>query len=145
TQLQLSTGKKVLTPADDPVASTRILELNQELALNAQYQRNIELAEGRLTMQDDLLGTINDVVLRVRELAVNAGNGSLNIDDLQFIAAEAEERLSQMAGLLNTRDESGEFIFGGFQGRNEPFQKNASGAYEYAGDEGRRHIQIERS
>ena len=41
TQLQLSTGRKVLTPADDPVASTRILELNQELALNDQYQRNI--------------------------------------------------------------------------------------------------------
>jgi flagellar hook-associated protein 3 FlgL len=145
TQLQLSTGKKVLTPADDPVASTRILELNQELALNTQFQRNIELAEGRLTMQDDLLGTINDVVLRVRELAVSAGNGSLNIDDLQFIAAEAEERLTQMAGLLNTRDAGGEFMFGGFQGRNEPFLKNASGAYEYNGDEGRRQIQIERS
>ncbi len=145
TQLQLSTGKKVLTPADDPVASTRILELNQELALNTQFQRNIDLAEGRLEMQDDLLGSINEVVLRVRELTVNAGNGSLNPDDLNFIASEVEERLAQMAGLLNTRDASGEYTFGGFQGRTEPFQKNASGSYEYVGDEGRRHLQIERS
>jgi len=57
TQLQLSTGKKVLTPADDPVASTRILELNQELAINKQFQRNVELADGHLKLQDDLLGS----------------------------------------------------------------------------------------
>lgn len=145
TQLQLSTGRQVLTPADDPVASTRILELNQELALNEQYQRNIELAEGRLTMQDDLLGSINEVVLRLRELTVNAGNGALTSNDLLFIAAEAEERLSQMAGLVNTRDASGEYMFSGYQGNTEPFQKNGSGAYEYVADEGRRLIQIERS
>lgn len=145
TQLQLSTGKKVLTPADDPVASTRILELNQELALNTQYQRNIELAEGRLNMQDDLLGSINEVVLRLRELTVNSGNGALTPNDLQFIAAEAEERLSQLAGLVNTRDASGEYMFSGYQGNTEPFQKNGSGAYEYVADEGRRLIQIERS
>lgn len=145
TQLQLSTGKKVLTPSDDPVASTRILELNQELALNTQYQRNIDLAEGRLSMQDDLLGSISDVVQRVRELTVSAGNGILTPDDLSFIAAEAEERLSQLAGLLNTRDASGEYLYGGFQGSTQPFQKNSSGAYEYVSDEGRRVIQIERS
>lgn len=145
TQLQLSTGKKVLTPADDPVASTRILELNQELALNTQYQRNIELAEGRLSMQDDLLGSINEVVLRLRELTVNAGNGALTPNDLLFIASEAEERLSQLAGLLNTRDASGEYIFSGYQGSTEPFQKNGSGSYEYVADEGRRLLQIERT
>ena len=71
TQLQLSTGKKVLTPADDPVASTRILELNQELVLNQQYQRNIELADGRLKLQDSTLAGIDKVVQRIRELAVS--------------------------------------------------------------------------
>lgn len=145
TQLQLSTGKRVLTPADDPVASTRILEINQELALNEQFQRNIELAEGRLEMEDDLLGSINDVLMRLRELTVNSGNGTLNNDDLNFIASEVEERLSQMAGLLNTRDASGEYVHSGFQGNTEPFQKNGSGAYQYVADQGRRHIQIERS
>ena len=66
TQLQLSTGKKILTPADDPVASTRILELNQELEINSQFQRNVELAEGHLNLQDDLLGGITTVVLNLR-------------------------------------------------------------------------------
>lgn len=145
TQLQLSTGKKILAPADDPVASTRILELNQELSLNKQFQRNIELVDGRLKLQDDRLGSINEVVQRVRELAVTAGNGVLSKEDLDSIAVEVEERLDQLAGLLNSQDASGEFVFSGFQGSTEPFQKNISGAYEYQGDEGRRFVQIEPS
>jgi len=142
TQLQLSTGKKVLTPADDPVASARILELNQELAINEQFQRNIDLVDGRLELQDDMLGSIDNVVQRVRELAVTAGNGILNGNDLNSIAVEAEVLLDQLAGLLNSQDASGEYLFSGFQGGEEPFQKNISGAYTYEGDEGRRFVQV---
>lgn len=145
TQLQISTGKKVLTPADDPVASTRILQLNQELELNDQYQNNIDLVENSLKLEDDLLGSINDVVQRIRELTINAGNGALNGDDLKFISAEISERLEQLAGMMNSQDASGEFVFGGFQGKGEPFQKNVSGSYMYEGDEGRRFVQIEAS
>ena len=119
TQLQMSTGKKVLTPADDPVASTRILQLNQELALNEQYQRNILSVENSLNLEDDLLGSINDVVQRIRELTINAGNGALNSTDLTYIAAEIGERLEQLAGMMNSQDASGEFVFGGFQGKEE--------------------------
>ena len=142
TQLQLYSGKKVLTPADDPVAAARILDLNQELAVNEQFQRNIELVDGHLELQDDMLGSIDNVVQRVRELAVTAGNGILNGDDLNSIAVEAEVLLDQLAGLLNAQDASGEYLFSGFQGGEEPFQQNISGAYAYAGDEGRRFVQV---
>jgi flagellar hook-associated protein 3 FlgL len=142
TQLQLSTGKKVLTPADDPIASARILELNQELAINDQFQRNIDLVDGHLELQDDMLGSIGGAVQRLRELAVTAGNGILNGSDLNSIAVEAEVILDQLAGLLNSQDASGEYIFSGFQGGTEPFQKNVSGAYTYEGDEGRRFVQV---
>lgn len=145
TQSQISSGKQVLRPSDDPVASTRILELKQELGLNEQYQRNIELVENNLKLSDDLLGSVSDVVQRIRELTVNAGNGALNQDDLRYIAAEIEERLEQLAGMMNTRDASGEYIFGGFQGDTQPFQKNTNGAYIYHGDEGRRFVQIDAS
>ena len=145
TQLQMSTGKKVLTPADDPVASTRILQLNQELALNKQYQSNIVSVENSLKLEDDLLGSINDVVQRIRELTINAGNGSLNATDLTYIASEIGERVEQLAGMMNSQDASGEFVFGGFQGKEEPFQKNVSGSYRYEGDEGQRFVQIDAS
>jgi len=145
TQEQLASGKRVLSPADDPVASTRILELNQEIAVNQQFQRNVELAEGRLSLQDDRLGGISDVLQRLRTLAVSAGNGALTKDDLGSIAAEVEERLDQLAGLLNARDASGEYVFSGYQGGTEPFQKDDSGSYRYHGDEGVRYVQIDAS
>lgn len=145
TQEQLATGKRVLSPADDPVASTRILELNQEVAVNDQFQRNVELAEGRLALQDDRLGGIGEVIERLRTLAVSSGNGSLTKEDLGSIAAEVEQRLDQLAGLLNARDASGEYVFSGFQGGTQPFQKNDSGSYRYQGDEGVRFVQIDSS
>ncbi|KZZ70361.1 flagellar biosynthesis protein FlgL [Oleiphilus sp. HI0130] len=145
TQEQLATGKRVLTPADDPVASTRILELNQEIAINTQFQRSVELAEGRLSLQDDRLGGISDVIERIRTLAVSSGNGALSKDDLGSIASEIEQRLDQLAGLLNARDASGEYVFSGFQGGTQPFEKNESGSYRYQGDEGVRFVQIESS
>ncbi|KZX82361.1 flagellar biosynthesis protein FlgL [Oleiphilus sp. HI0009] len=145
TQQQLASGKRVLTPADDPVASTRILELKQELSVNQQFQRNVELAEGRLSLQDDRLGGINEVIERLRTLAVSAGNGALTKDDLGSIAAEVESRLDQLAGLLNARDASGEYVFSGFQGGTQPFQQDDSGSYRYHGDEGVRYVQIDAS
>ena len=145
TQEQLATGKRILTPADDPVASTRILELKQELTLNEQFQRNIELVDGRLQLQDSTLSAINEVTQRIRELAVTAGNGALSADDLGSIADEVEERLDQLAGLLNSQDANGEHLFAGFQGEVQPFQQNVSGAYEYFGDEGKRFVQIDAS
>ncbi|PID44823.1 MAG: flagellar hook-associated protein 3 [Proteobacteria bacterium] len=145
TQLQLSSGKRVQTPSDDPVAATRILQINQDLDLVSQYQRNIDLVENRLRQEDDLLAGINDIVIRIRELTIQAGDGSQNEDDKRFIAAEIKERLSQLAGMMNSQDPSGEFIFSGFQGGTRPFEKNESGHYEYRGDEGQRKLQIDTS
>jgi flagellar hook-associated protein 3 FlgL len=145
TQLQLSSGKKVQRPSDDPVASTRIMQINQDLDLVSQYQRNIDLVENRLRQEDDLLGGVNDILIRIRELTIQAGDGSQNKDDKLYIAAEVKERIEQLAGMMNSQDPSGEFIFAGFQGGERPFSKNDSGVYEYHGDEGRRYLQIDTS
>lgn len=143
TQQQISSGKRVLTPSDDPVASTRILQINQELTLIDQYQRNIDLTENRLFLEDSLLGGVNDAVQRLRELVVQAGDGGQNSDDKLFIASEIDQILDQLAGSLNSRDVGGEYIFAGFQGDKEPFVKDDAGNYQYNGDEGRRFIQVE--
>lgn len=143
TQLKISSGRNVLRPSDDPVASTRILKLQQELAINEQFQRNVDLAENALRLEDDLLGSMNDVITRIRELTIQSGDGTYNATDRQYIASEVKERLEQLAGLMNSRDAGGEFVFGGFQGNQKPFEKNVNGAYEYQGDEGRRFIQVD--
>jgi len=142
TQNQISLGKRVLTPSDDPVASTRIVQLNQDQAIRDQYKSNISRVSGRLDLEDAQLGAMNDIITRVRELTIQAGNGAYTKSDREAIAVEIDQRLAELGDLMNSKDAGGEYIFSGFKGQTEPFVKNDSGAYVYQGDEGRRYVTI---
>lgn len=142
TQEQLATGKRVTRPSDDPVAASRILQLGQELARTEQFQRNIEFAENRLEQQDSTLASVNDLLVRVRELTVQSGNGSLTAEDRSYIAAELRQRLDQLASLGNTQDTNGQYVFAGFDSANAAFVKE-NGAWTYAGDEGQRVLEVD--
>lgn len=143
TQEQISTGKRVNKPSDDPVAAARILKLDQELQRISTYQRNTDLAENRLEQEENALARSVDVVQRVRELTVQAGNGSLSPNDRISISAELKERLGQLADIANTRDASGEYIFSGFQGANPAFVQDGNENWVYQGDEGQRSLEID--
>lgn len=143
TQEQISTGKRVNRPSDDPVAAARILKLDQELSRIETYQRNAGLAENRLQQEESALAGSVDVIQRIRELTVQAGNGSLSANDRKSISSELKERVGQLANIANTRDASGEYIFSGFQGSTAAFGKDASGSWVYQGDEGQRVLEID--
>lgn len=142
-QEQISTGKRVNRPSDDPVAAARILKLDQELQRIETYQRNTDLAENRLDQEENALARSVDVIQRVRELTVQAGNGSLSANDRRSISAELKERLGQLADITNSRDASGEYIFSGFQGATPAFGKDGDGNWVYQGDEGQRSLEID--
>lgn len=74
---------------------------------------------------------------------MQAGSGTLSANDRQSIASELRERLGQLATIANTQDSSGEYIFSGFQGNQQAFEKNASGDWVYKGDEGQRVLEID--
>jgi flagellar hook-associated protein 3 FlgL len=143
TQQQISTGKRVNNPSDDPVAAARILKLDQELSRVETYQRNVNLADNRLSQEESALESATDIIQRVRELTVQAGNGSLSANDRRSIASELKERLGQLANVANTRDASGEYIFSGFQGSKPAFVQGADGGWIYNGDEGQRVLEID--
>lgn len=92
TQEQISTGNRILTPADDPVASVRLLQLEQQQNVLNQYAENLTAAKNSLTQEEVSLNSANTILLRVRELAVQAGNGALSSKDRASIAAELQER-----------------------------------------------------
>lgn len=142
TQQQVSTGRRVLTPADDPIAATKILQLQQDAALREQFGKNMTGAEGRLTLEETQLAGITDNLTRLKELTVKAGDGSQTIGDRQAIAAEVREILGATVDLMNSKDAGGEYLFGGFKGATLPFQQNENGRYDYSGDEGQRFLSI---
>ncbi len=142
TQEQISTGNRILTPADDPVASVRLLQLEQQRNVLSQYNANLTAAKNSLTQEEVTLNSVNTVLQRVRELAVQAGNGALDPQDRKSIAAELGEREDELLSLMNTRNARGEYLFAGFQGKTQPFVRGADGSYSYEGDEGQRKLQI---
>lgn len=142
TQLQLSTGKQILTPSDDPASATRILDLNQIIETTGQFQRNADFAETRLSIEESVLSEVGDLLQRVRELSVQANNATLSASDRQAIASEVRVSLDGLIQMANSQDASGEYIFAGFRTDTQPFSDDGSGNFTYAGDQGQRNLQI---
>ncbi|MCL6414450.1 flagellar hook-associated protein FlgL [Aestuariirhabdus sp. Z084] len=143
TQEQISSGKRLLTPADDPVASTRLLQLSQERGRLDEYLSNLDAAEGSLQNEESILNSVENIIFRLQEIAVQAGDGAQDATDKEALAIEVEERLDEMLDLLNSRNSRGEYIFGGNQGKQEPFSFDpVSNSFVYNGDEGQREVQI---
>ena len=146
TQEQISSGNGILSPSDDPVGSARVLQLDQEISLITQYQRNITLVEARLEQEEGVLSGVTASIQRVRELTVQAGNAALYSDSERVaIAEEVNQRIKELFDLSNTKDGSGEYLFSGFAGNKQSFVNNPGGGYLYQGDEGVRHVQISRN
>lgn len=142
TQEQISTNKRVLTPADDPIAATRILQLNQELAGLDQYNNSLSTLNSGLQREESALGGVSDLIQRAQELIGQSGNGALDKDQRGYIAVELQAVVDGMAQFMNSRDAGGEYLFSGFQGSEQPFVKDAEGRYQYHGDQGQRFIQV---
>ena len=144
-QQQISTGVRLNKPSDDPAAASRVLELEQDISVNLQYQANINLAEQRLGQQDSVMNTYGDLLNRVRELAVQGNNGPLDQASRNAIAAELDQRLSELYSLANTTDANGDYLYAGFQNDNLPFTRATTGSINHVsfnGDAGTRSIQI---
>ena len=141
TQEQISSGKRILTPADDPVATVRLLQLSQESNRLEQFSTNMTAANS-LTQEEAILNSVNNALQRIREIAIEAGDGSLTDADRQALASELGEREEELYNLFNSRNARGEYLFGGYQSSEQPFVKNPDGSYSYQGDEGQRSIQI---
>jgi flagellar hook-associated protein 3 FlgL len=141
-QEQISTGRRILSPSDDPVASARALEVGQARFANDQLIRNADSAESAIALQEEALGRYTRLLQDVKASVVASGNGVLTGRERKDIAAELRGRYDELIGLANTTDSNGLFLFSGFQGSTQPFTENAPGVVAYNGDQGQRLIQV---
>lgn len=142
TQLQLSTGRRILTPSDDPSGAVQALQLRSAIEKTEQYQRNVNIAEQRLRLSETILTSVGEGLQRVRELAVQGNNASQTNETRRYIAGEIRQILDELLQLSNTRDANGEYIYAGLSSLTQPFSPGAGGEVFYNGDEGQRHLQI---
>lgn len=141
-QNQIARSTRLLSPSDDPIATAQVMVLDQTVQATAQYQRNGDAATGRLELEETTLSTASNSLQRIRELVVQAKTTANGAAERNFIASEISERLEELAGLANTRDAHGDYLFAGYQTRTQPYARNAAGQYTYAGDAGQRLLQI---
>jgi len=142
TQQQASTGRRILTPADDPIASASILELTQSMNVNDQNGTNATTAKNKLQMEESTLTDVMTLFQDVKTLAVQLGNDTLTQSDRMSVVTELQSRYQALMGLANTTDESGQYLFSGFKGATAPFSETSPGTVVYNGDQGQRKVRI---
>lgn len=138
----LSSTKRVLTGADDPVAIATIQRLKQEISVGEQYLKNADSAEAASSIEDTALSQVTNILQRVRELVVTSGNETYGEDNRESIATQLEGLREELIGVANTQDGSSQYIFSGFQVDTLPFQTNEFGEIDYHGDDGERSYQV---
>ena len=145
TQQQVASGRRILTPADDPVAAARALEVEQARDTNALFQTNQKAAGETLGLVEGQLTALGELIQNVRTLAVQGGNASLGDADRRSLAADLRQRFDELMGLANASDASGQHLFSGYMSDTTPFSGSVSGGVAYAGDDGQRLIQVSSS
>jgi len=142
TQNQLSTGKRIDSPSDDPTGAAKLIGLSESAKATAQYQDNISTVQSRLELEDGALGSVGDALLRVRELAVAGQNNTYGQQERAALALEVRELADGVLGLANHKLGNGDYMFAGYQVQTTPFSETAPGVFNYAGDQGQRLIQV---
>jgi len=143
TQQQIGEGKKLVRPGDDPVGAARVIGIKQELGAREQFVRNSDAADAQLAFEESTITQITELIQRVQELTIQAGSGVQTQQDRSFIATEVSARFDELMALSNSRNSSGQYLFSGFKGTQEPFALSGREVV-YEGDAGQRKVQIDR-
>lgn len=138
----ISSGKRVLTAKDDPVSFGTLSGYKDELTNIDKYQRNITQAENRNSLQETSFANAESLMQELKTLFINANNGTLSDSDLKSLAELATNSLNQMLDIANSKDETGGYIFAGYQIDQKPFAIHPGNNVTYLGDNGTRELQI---
>lgn len=153
-QNQLSSGRKILSPEDDPIGASEALEVTQSKGVTEQYLDNQAAAISKLGYADSALESVGNELLSIYERAVQAGNSSYSPQQRGMIAEELKRRMESLVGLANTQDGTGQYVFAGYQTASKPFEVNTAAAaatahdlgpntyVSYNGDAGRPALQV---
>ncbi len=142
TQEQLSTGKQITKPSDEPDKASLVTRLESELARQESYQSTLSTVEIKLSTQETALRNVSDVMYRIKELTVQANSDTMGKLDRESIAVEIESLRDQVLSLANTQDTSGNYIFAGSRVTEPSFGLNSQGLIDYQGDQSRMQVAV---
>ena len=142
TQGQLATGTKLGNPSDNPDANASVQRLQSAISRQTSYSQSLTQADNRLAAQETNISGSSGVLIRIKELTLQAANATVSSSGRVNISTEIKSLRDQLLAMANARDESGNFIFGGARTGSQPFAANAQGQINYTGDQSQVEVAI---
>lgn len=133
-QTKLASGKQIVQTSDDPDKAGLIQRLNTAYNRQETYESTLNSVEDRLSAEESSLMATDNILQRVRELAVQASSDTTSADDRAIISTEINALKDSLLALANTRDVNGNYVFSGSAVRTVPFAADTEGNMRYQGD-----------
>lgn len=134
TQSQMATGKQLVAPSDNPQQAMVIERLRTALTRQETLAANLQTVQRRYEAEEAALSEGSDLLMRMKELSVQAANDTNGPSDRAVIAIELKSLREQMLGVVNARDDQGQSVFSGTRARGAAFAE-VDGRVTYEGDQ----------
>ncbi|HEV7607932.1 MAG TPA: flagellar hook-associated protein FlgL [Steroidobacteraceae bacterium] len=141
TQTQVTSGKRFQSSSEDPIAATRAAALDRTVADNAQFDRNSNIIESRLSYEEQSLADMTLLLQQSRDLALQGANSTLGQGERNMLVTELKQLRGELLDVANRDDGNGEYLFAGTSTGTRPFAQGTTGV-NYVGDQTTRFIRV---
>ena len=141
-QAQIASHKQVLNPSDAPDQAAAIARLKSIIGRQDSYGQALDSVQARLQSEDTTLKSASDVLVRIKELGIQANNDTLSTSDRRAMGTELRSLRDQLLSLANSRDVNGNFIFSGSRVSQAAFATGSTGQVIYQGDQTQMNVVV---
>ena len=141
-QAQLAAGKQVITPSDAPTQAASIQRLKSIMARQDSYANTLAAVNTRLQDEESALQGVSNMVVRIKEIAIQAASDTLGPADRKVLAVEMQGLRDQILSMANAQDSSGNYLFAGSRVDQPAFAENGFGDVTYQGDQTRMRVSV---
>ena len=141
-QAQLAAGKQLVQPSDDAEKTGIIQRLSSAFNRQEVYESTLDSVTSRLEVEESAVMSAENIMQRVRELAVQGTNGTLGEGDRKILAHEVSSLRDELLSLANSQDASGNYVFSGSMAKTSAFVESADGTVNYRGDDNQVQVAI---
>ncbi|MFY7859335.1 MAG: flagellar hook-associated protein FlgL [Limnohabitans sp.] len=141
-QAQLASSKQVNSPSDAPDQAATIERFKSMIGRQDSYETALNMVSNRLQAEESALSGVSDLMLRMKELAIQAANDTMGAADRKVLAIEMQGLRDQALSLANSKDSSGNYIFGGSRVKSPPFVADNNGNPTYQGDQTQMRVSV---
>ena len=141
-QAKLASGKQLINASDDSEKSNVIQRLKSAMSRNDMYEKTLDRADNRLAAEESALISAENILQRIRQLAVSGNTDTLSISEKEIIAGEINSLSEELLSLANTKDANGNYVFAGSSVDSEAFALDDSGVIVYQGDKTQTSVDV---